>query len=352
MNESDVNNRACVESVVRHIRQLLHGMKPPDLNQELADVPGMPEIHSYLMEVRRQLGAYSKGEFSTEISLRGYLAGTLKSLQANLRHLVWRMRRVQEGDLNQRVDFMGEFSSAFNTMVGQLDEALGALRQKEEELVVLARELENEVERRGAAMAALQESEENFKYLAEHDPLTGLLNRRSFFARAEMERARDSIMEHHSAIALMDVDHFKRFNDTYGHPNGDTALRHIARLGAESLRESDIMGRYGGEEFIFLFANSTVDQAIIAAERIRRRIAATPVRLPEGDVVLTASFGVTSIPAGLQARPDLNAMQFAVGLADAALYQAKQDGRDLVRSSAFPDELPTITCVWDDAAPP
>ncbi len=347
LGDSNTHEAVSAEAVVRHIRQLLFGLKPPPPAPEIQKVDGLPEIHNHLMEIRRQLEAFSKGEFSTEITVRGYLAGSLKSLQANLRHLVWRMRRVEEGDLNQRADFMGEFSSAFNKMVRQLDEALGALRQKEEELVVLARELESEVERRGAALAALQESEENFKYLAEHDPLTGLLNRRSFFARAEMERARDSIMDRQSAIALMDVDHFKRFNDTHGHPNGDIALRHIARLGAESLREADIMGRYGGEEFIFLFANSSLEKVVNAAERIRRRIGASPVKLADREVYLTASFGVTAIPSDLPAKPDLNVMQFAVGLADSALYQAKEDGRNLVRATEFPKQLPSFPDGWD-----
>lgn len=308
---------------------MLFNAKVPELT------PDLPEIYSYIQELRYILGCYARGDFSIDIQMRGVLAGMAKSLQANMRHLIWQMERVEQGDFTQRVDFMGEFSHTFNSMVKQLDDALTALRHKEEELVNITNELQQEVEKRGAALAALQKSEENFKYLAEHDPLTNLLNRRSFFAQAEVELARNTIMDQTSCIALMDVDHFKRFNDTHGHLNGDKALRHIADYGCSALRNNDIMGRLGGEEFIFLFFKTNLEQGMLAAERIRKVIEGNPVALEGVPVTITASFGIVPIPPGIGHSGDHNTMSRAIELADQALYQAKSEGRNRVCVAEF-----------------
>ena len=321
------------EAVASHVKRLLCDSRPPELPPELATVAELPLIHAQIITLRKLLDNYARGDFSAEIDMRGAVAGLLKSLQANTRHLIWQMDQVGEGNMEQRVDFMGEFSAAFNRMVRQLDGALTSIRQKEAELIRLTAELKIEVEKRDAAMSALQKSEEQFKYLAEHDPLTGLLNRRSFFAQAEMEIARNTIMSRPSSVALMDVDHFKRFNDTHGHPNGDIALRHIARVCTSALRDIDIMGRYGGEEFVFLFSKASHDQTILAADRIRRIIEANPVKLPGGEVALTASFGLAPIRLNLSSDPDFNPLEFAMGLADIALYKAKNEGRNRICSS-------------------
>lgn len=329
-----------VGDVVSHVTKLLNSPKIPELTPELAQVDGLAEIHGYIVELRKQIGSYAKGDFTREINLRGVLAGMVKSLQANMNHLIWQMEQVEAGDFTQRVDFMGQFSVAFNKMVRQLDDALSAIKKKEDELIHLAGELEQEVEKRGAALAALQKSEESFKYLAEHDPLTGLLNRRSFFTQAEMELTRGTIMGHPCCLALMDVDHFKNFNDTHGHLNGDIALRHIADIGSSALRSADIMGRFGGEEFIFLFSKADIDKGIHAADRIRKLIQDSPVDLTDRRVPITASFGVVVIPPGLNLDDNTSLMEFAVGLADDALYRAKSLGRNRVCASEPEAEIP------------
>lgn len=327
--------KADVDVIVKHVKSLLFDPKAPDLPPELADNADFGNIHSYLVELRKLLEDYAKGDFSRDIRLRGVVAGRLKALQANMLHLIWQMQQVESGDFSQRVDFMGDFSEAFNSMVVQLADALDALKQKEEELVRLTRELEFEVERRGTALNVLRKSEENFKYLAEHDPLTGLLNRRSFFSQAEVELVRNSIMEKYSCIALLDVDHFKMFNDTHGHPNGDLALKHIAAMGRANLRTGDIMARYGGEEFVFFFSKTTSGQGMQAAERIRHSIAETPVRLAYEEVPLTVSIGVTAIPPMHARKHDFSFLEFAIGLADSALYKAKSLGRNQVCMAEF-----------------
>lgn len=216
------------DTIINHVQSLLFNPRLPELPDSLADNAKMREIHNYITLLRRQLGGYAKGDFSNEVTMRGATAGLLKSLQANMLHLIWQMRQVEGGDFSQRVDFMGEFTDAFNKMVIKLDYALTTLRLKEEELAQVAQELEQEVEKRGSALSALRKSEESFKYLAEHDSLTGLLNRRSFFAKAQIQLSRSSVMSQESTLALMDVDNFKRINDSYGHIQGDRALRHVA----------------------------------------------------------------------------------------------------------------------------
>ncbi len=327
------------EAFINHVQALLFSPRLPELPPELADNQQAKEIHAYITLLRKQLGGYAKGDFSNEIHMRGAIAGLLKSLQANMLHLIWQMRQVEGGDFSQRVDFMGEFTDAFNKMVIKLDDALTSLRQKEEELATLANELEKEVEKRGAALAALQKSEESFKYLAEHDSLTGLFNRRSFFAKAQMQLSRDSVMGHHAALALMDVDNFKRINDNYGHMQGDHALRHVADIANSTLRQDDLIGRYGGEEFIFLFSQSTQEQGRLAAERIRELIERHPVWMDGAVIPMTVSFGVISIPPGKINTPGANVFDMAIRMADTALYQAKNAGRNRVIAAEFPQEL-------------
>ncbi len=332
MAEEHAPAPADAAAAVRHIKQLLIGVKTPELTGNLAEVPELCEIHAYIVELRRQLRMCAKGDFSGDIPLRGSLAGAVKSLQANMKHLVWQMERVQEGDLEQRIDFMGDFSDVFNNMVRRMDEALAAVREKENELVMVARELRQEVEKRGAALSMLKKSEENFRYLAEHDPLTNLLNRRSFFAQAEVKLIENSLLEHASCIALMDVDHFKKLNDNHGHLNGDLVLRRIADIGYSTLRSNDSMGRYGGEEFIFLFSKADLVAGRMVADRIRHLIAQTPVLLEGQEERVTVSFGVTSIAP--KARGE-NLLSQAVACADKALYEAKMQGRDRVCVAEF-----------------
>lgn len=328
------------EEILKHVQALLLSPRLPELPPELAGSARMREIHNYITLLRQQLGGYAKGDFSRETTLRGATAGLLKSLQANMLHLIWQMRQVEGGDFSQRVDFMGEFTDAFNKMVMKLDNALTSLKQKEEELAKVAQELEEEVEKRGSALSALRKSEESFKYLAEHDSLTGLLNRRSFFAKAQLALSRSSVLQQETSLALMDVDNFKRLNDSYGHLQGDRALKHVAETAASTLRLDDLIGRFGGEEFVFLFPNSTPEQGVQAAERIRKMAEQAPVWMDGAMVPMTVSFGVITIPPGVINTPGANVFDLALRLADEALYKAKSNGRNNVVMAEFPSELP------------
>jgi two-component system chemotaxis response regulator CheY len=179
--------------------------------------------------------------------------------------------------------------------------------------------------------------------LAMHDTLTGLFNRRAIRDRAlaELNRlARDHTSGPLSVI-LLDVDRFKIINDSYGHDAGDRALRLVAGLLAEHLRNYDVVGRWGGEEFLLLLPGASVAEAKAAAERIRERLADTDLGLNGGGSAVTASFGVATVtpetvrPGGTGGEQWLDRL---VRAADRALYQAKGKGRNQVVVAPTVDE--------------
>jgi diguanylate cyclase (GGDEF)-like protein len=164
--------------------------------------------------------------------------------------------------------------------------------------------------------------------LAARDFLTGLFNRRHFFARGRqlVGEARD--MDLPVSIAILDIDHFKRLNDRYGHDGGDQALTAVARtLSIMAERGFNLLARIGGEEFAIIFPGADLAEAERLCEGIRTALAGAPLTI-EGEILpLTVSIGVASIGPG-------DALEAALGLADQALYTAKQDGRDKVRIAA------------------
>ena len=159
------------------------------------------------------------------------------------------------------------------------------------------------------------------------DPLTGLQNRRSFFANAERELARIQRGKvSHGVLIMIDLDHFKRINDTYGHGIGDDVLRHLADTLMCTLRRSDYAGRLGGEEFAVLLPDTPEEQGMLLAERLRVSIAEAAVSTPAGDIFFTASMGLTILDGA-----DAN-IGTALTRADDALYRAKEGGRNRVEA--------------------
>ncbi|HET8707692.1 MAG TPA: GGDEF domain-containing protein, partial [Pseudomonadales bacterium] len=156
------------------------------------------------------------------------------------------------------------------------------------------------------------------------DALTGLYNRRwldSFFARVAMRESHEPVM---MSIVLVDVDHFKRFNDEYGHLAGDQVLRSVADALRESVRPQDFVVRYGGEEFMLLLPRTRVPDASRVAERVRKTIAQLAISLNGNPLPsVTISLGVAELnPNG--------SIETAIEHADAALYRAKGAGRNQV----------------------
>jgi diguanylate cyclase (GGDEF)-like protein len=160
--------------------------------------------------------------------------------------------------------------------------------------------------------------------LAERDELTGLLNRRAIVRKAVefLSRARES--KGTLIIGLIDLDHFKTINDRFGHAVGDQLLQRFAAALRTSLQSREVFGRYGGEEFLVLFPDTTLDDARASAERLRNALRDQRLRVEEQDVTVTLSLGLASYEAG-----DVLFDQVA-RRADIALYVAKMQGRDRV----------------------
>jgi len=171
---------------------------------------------------------------------------------------------------------------------------------------------------------------EKAAWLASHDSLTGLLTRRAFFDLAVREFHRASRSEGPVSIIMIDLDHFKRVNDTYGHAAGDAALRHVSCLVGDEIRENDEAGRYGGEEIVVLLPETGVAEAIKCAERIRLALVDRPFVWGGEPVSLTGSFGVAGgmVPAFMDTRND--PLDRMLEEADKALYYAKKHGRNRV----------------------
>lgn len=167
--------------------------------------------------------------------------------------------------------------------------------------------------------------EQRLHHDAYTDTLTGLANRRYFNEAAATEIKRAAKEQHPLAILGLDLDHFKRVNDQYGHDVGDLVLQSAARVFQSALRAGDFAARMGGEEFSAFLPNADTAQAMAVANRVRQAIASTPILLPAGDVLtVTVSVGISAWEAG---EDDL---QPAIKRADQALYQAKQNGRNRV----------------------
>lgn len=177
------------------------------------------------------------------------------------------------------------------------------------------------------------ELEQRILQLANTDPLTGILNRRAFMARLEAEIQRSFREGAPLSLILSDIDHFKRVNDQYGHQAGDQVLQAFTRQLGRSSRPYDLLGRYGGEEFIMALPRVDTPQSGTMAERIRRGIEETAVPIGKGETTLhiTASFGVASWRPGID--KDLDSI---IRRADEALYRAKSAGRNRVSLATEP----------------
>ena len=170
----------------------------------------------------------------------------------------------------------------------------------------------------------LKEREFELQRLATTDPLTGALNRRSFFEQGESELRRARRYGAPLSLILVDVDHFKQVNDGFGHCAGDAVLRRLVETLKAALREHDLVCRYGGEEFALLFPETDQVGAEMIAERLRHAVAALEVAHEDGTIRPTVSIG------GTQVEVDSDSLESALSRADAALYRSKEAGRNRV----------------------
>lgn len=436
------------EQIFKYFYSLLFSPTPMmEIPECIRDDPEAWQIVHTLQELREALRMASKGDFSYKVTVKGFMGGTLKSLQANLNHIAWLTRRVADGDLEQRMDFIGEFSAAFNSMTEQLSTTLEELKRKQESLERLTEELQREVEVRKATEEKLRKEEERwqlavhcsrdgiwdvdleqeeppyysprlleltgfkpqkkasirdwakllhpddketrvlfrsflskpnssksfsidhrllcgdrvyrwfmtrgmlvvdpvtqkatrligvtadiqerkereefFSHRATHDVLTELPNRALFNERLKqgVEYAKRNYS--HLAVVMVDLDNFKIVNDTLGHHAGDLLLVEVAARLQKNMRESDMVSRFGGDEFALLFSFEKNDrQGISAILNRTMRTLQSPFWLEGKKFTVTASFGVSVCPEDGDDPKEL------LMRADEAMYHAKGAGRN------------------------
>jgi diguanylate cyclase (GGDEF)-like protein len=173
-------------------------------------------------------------------------------------------------------------------------------------------------------MRRLEHANNELERLAAHDSLTGAVNRRHFLARSAEEMARARRQGTPITLLILDLDHFKAINDRHGHPAGDAVLVAVVERAQEIVRLPDLVGRFGGEEFVILLPGSTAEQAASVGERIRAAIADRPVPASGEMLHVTASIGIAAFG------PDGETIESVIKAADERLYRAKDAGRNRV----------------------
>lgn len=180
----------------------------------------------------------------------------------------------------------------------------------------------------GTLMLANEFTTNELRQLAEIDSLTSIFNRRAFFTLLNKALHQSQRTGMGLAVLVVDLDHFKSINDTYGHQGGDEVLRHFVQTATQCLRQQDVMGRLGGEEFAIFLPGVDAKGAQVVAERLRAAVASRPAALQQGSHALTISLGLTLCVPG--DTPDT-----ALHRADQAMYQAKERGRNRVELQLF-----------------
>lgn len=177
----------------------------------------------------------------------------------------------------------------------------------------------------------LRAAMERLAHQATYDALTGLYNRQAVMNYAQQELNRTQRNGGSLCLCLLDIDHFKQVNDEHGHLVGDQALRWVASLLSDSLRSYDRVGRWGGEEFLVVLPDTSLESGKIVAERIRQRIANSPLDLPDAPIQLHASLGLVMVPAS-----PVMPLDRLFQRVDEALYLAKEQGRNRVETLPLP----------------
>jgi diguanylate cyclase (GGDEF)-like protein len=273
--------RACVDC----LSALLTGRQAEGLASD-----GVPaDLHPLVESVDRLIAAFAAsrefilaladGNLDVAPPPRNQLVAPYKQLHANLRHLTWQAKQIAAGDLNQRVDYLGEFSIAFNEMID-------ALREK-------------------------RRTEEQLRYLSIHDPLTGVYNRMYFTEEIErLERGR----HYPVSIIVADLDGLKQVNDSQGHAAGDRMIQAAALVLKEGVRADDVVARIGGDEFAVILPDTTAPSAAAVLER---------VRACEGEVNRHATDFVLGLSLGAATADVKGRVEEALRVADLRMYEDK-----------------------------
>lgn len=252
---------------------------------------------------------------------------SLRTASDTLQATVMQEMATLEANTENATD-LAQLKNQVKSQLGNIRQALDSFQQSEQ----LQNQLTSQLEALGNKVKVMEtEAERNRSVLekqrhrALHDPLTELPNREYYNERSAYELQRWQRYGRPLTLAVLDIDHFKKINDTLGHQAGDRVLKVIGRSIAKRLREVDFFCRYGGEEFIALMPETSQDEALPVLEKIRASIAGAAFNYKEEPLSITLSIGITEFKAD----DDLDS---AFARADAALYQAKSGGRNCTRT--------------------
>jgi diguanylate cyclase (GGDEF)-like protein len=344
MQASDVTHlNLWIDKITEAIYLLLNGKQTVVLDfddcpsGELRQLAGYVSRLSMEMEsVQRVVTDISCGKLGTPILSRLPEAHALKGLQASLQHLTWQTSQIAKGDFSQKVDFMGEFSDSFNGMVQDLDQTHKDLKTEIEIHEQTQKTLRQAKEKTEKLAQELTDANKQLKEMAFRDGLTGLYNHRYFKDLMVHELNRSERYQKAISFIMLDLDHFKKINDTFGHPVGDIVLKTVSKAIQSSIRACDIAARYGGEEFIVVLPETQLEEAEVVAERLRKTVEGLPITANDRSINVTISVGLTSYIAsqGKKEKSDI------ISEADNALYHAKKNGRN--RVSVYSNKLSAL----------
>lgn len=295
----------------------------------ISKMGGKPSLENYHLAFRRYLhkfmvpvgwvviGSSLLLLIAIPILMRFAIVKPLEALTAGA-------RRMEAGDLNfsipiQHEDEIGFLTQAFNTMTAQMNDLVTGL---EERVAARTSELKEANVLLEKQLSEIQSLQKELQEQAIRDPLTNAFNRRYLLETMERELSRAARARQPLSLIMIDVDHFKQFNDTYGHSVGDIILKCLVNLLMKTTREEDVVCRYGGEEFVVLMPNTTPETAYQRAEYWRRACEMMKTDVEGKPLGVTISLGVVTAFEPMPSAAQLLAM------ADQAMYQAKALGRN------------------------
>lgn len=255
------------------------------------------QIHTILMETQRFCDSLREGKLEHKTSAKSYSIGQLKAIQMELRNLVWQMQEVANGNSYISSVITGEISESFNSMIERLNLTIQEIRQ----------------------------ISKNYEEISSRDPLTGCYNRNALKKEFLNTIAKAYKNKQCCGLFMLDLDHFKNINDTYGHHTGDMVLKQFVRKIYDTIRDTDLCCRMGGEEFAILFPNTSGDILMKIDERLRRNIAEIKIQRKDSVITVTHSAGIALFTPQ---QMDEAALSKLISFTDKLLYQAKENGRN------------------------
>jgi diguanylate cyclase len=317
---------------------------PPNFEIFYAHVTGEnPAISHAILEMKAHGKPFTQ-EALQELRRKGRANSAMEQVGDGMNSVISGML----GRLNDAGRDAGQYSNALSAATGELDaqQSPEELRRLVQSLQAATREMENrtrslemELQKSSQQVVDLRHKLDNVHKESLTDPLTGIANRKAFdnaLAAAEEEAAHG---EDPVSLLLCDIDHFKKFNDSWGHQTGDQVLRLVAACLSENVKTRDTAARYGGEEFGVVLRGSDLKEAVRVAEQIRRGVEGRRlVKKSTGDVL-----GMITISIGVAQFARHETAEMTVRRADACLYGAKQSGRNLVISESDPRMSPLST---------